>query len=172
VLAVVSVVGFIVVPSIEIVRYRMDGAVRGYAMALVAAQRLAVKQQHDVVLAFDTFNGRLRIHQDSNNNGAMDPGEAVRHVPLDDGVVFGAGSAPPLAGAVGPVTFTERQGGLPAFRFTRSGSASEEGTFYLTSERDGARGGHAADARSLHVDRATGRVTWFYFAAPSWVEGF
>lgn len=171
VLTVVSVMAYVAVPNIEIARFRMDGAVRGGMTALVSAQRLAVKRQHDVVVAFDTANRRLLIHQDRDNDGVADDGEPMRPVVFDEDVVYGLGGAPTMGGDTKVVTFTETHGDLPAVRFIRDGSASEEGAFYLTSRR-ALSGGFAKDSRAVRVDRATGRVTWYRHAPPSWVEGF
>lgn len=171
VLLVVGLLALIVVPNLEIVKFRMDGAVRGAAAALVAAQRQAVVRQHNVIVAFDTLNQALRIHQDRNNNGAVDSIEPVRTVAFDDGVVYGLGGAPALFGAE-TVGFTETQAGRPVVRFIRSGSASEEGHIYLTSERTADTGVYPKDTRALKVDRATGRVTWYYYDPTEWKEGF
>lgn len=171
VLLVVGLMALIVVPNLEIVKFRMDGAVRGAAAALVAAQRQAVVRQHNVIVAFDTLNQALRIHQDRNNNGAVDSIEPVRTVAFDDGVVYGLGGAPALFGA-GSVGFTQTQTGRPVVRFIRSGSANEEGHIYLTSERTAETGVYPQDTRALKVDRATGRVTWYYYDLNEWKEGF
>ncbi|MDX1676061.1 MAG: hypothetical protein R3314_14800 [Longimicrobiales bacterium] len=171
VLLVVSLLTLMVIPSIEVVKYRMDGAVRGAVAALVSAQRQAVVRQHNVIVAFDTANRRLRIHQDENNSGVIDTGEPVRTVPFDEGVVFGLGGAPALFGS-DVVGFTETQGGLPVVRFIRGGSASAEGHIYLTSERTAGTGLYPKDTRALKVDRATGRVTWYYYDPNEWRKGF
>lgn len=171
VLFVVSVMAYMVVPRIEIVRFRMDGAARGGMAAIVSAQRLAVQRQHEVAVVFDTTNQQLLIHEDANNDGVMDPGERVRPVAFDDGVVFGLGSASSMAGDAGVVTFEESTGGLPSMRFLRNGSASEDGAFYLTSGRAREQDGYATDSRALRIDRPTGRVTWFSYEPPEWVEG-
>ena len=173
VLVVVGVMSVLVIPRIEVVKYRMDGQARGMMAALVTAQRSAVKRQHDVVVAFDTTNHRIRIHEDANNNGAMDAGERTRHVPLDETVEFGLGGAPARSGGTAPsVSFTDLQGGLPVIRFRRSGSASQEGSFYITSQRSRRGPGYANDTRSVQVDRATGRVAWYYYESPDWRLGF
>ena len=130
-----------------------------------------MQRQHDVVVAFDTVSGSLRIHEDANNDGALNTGERVRHVVLDERVRFGVGSAPPRNGYVNAVTFTEEQGGLPAVRFRRSGSASQEGAFYLTSTRS-ADGENAQDTRAIEINRATGRSSWFYYDPPDWRQGY
>lgn len=172
VMAVVGVLGLVVVPSIEIVRFRMDGAARGSMAALVSAQRLAVQRQHDVTVAFDTARVRLLIHEDGNNNGVRDAGERVRRVALDEGVRFGPGAASALASQPEVVSFDEAFDGLPAFRFLRNGSASQEGGFYLTSGRSAAGGGYAEDGRAVRVDRATGRVVWYHYEDAEWKPGF
>ena len=172
VLTVVGLLTWIAVPRIEVERFRMDGATRGATAALVSAQRLAVKRQHDVVVAFDTASQRLLIHQDRDGDGSRDAGEPVRTVSLGEGVVFGLGDAPfPLANG-GAVSFTGSHGRLPAVRFIRDGSASEEGDFFLTSARSLRQGDHPADARRIHLDRATGRVTWYQYRSQRWTEAF
>lgn len=172
VMTIVGVVSLLVVPSIQVVPYRMDGSARGAMAALVSAQRLAVKRQHDVVVAFDTAHTGLLIHEDGNNNGVRDEGERVRPVMLGDGVHFGLGGAPARPGRAAAVSFDEALDGRPAFRFMRNGSASQEGSFYLTSGRAVARGDYAEDARSVQVERATGRVSWYHFEDGQWKPGF
>ena len=172
VLFMASALAYIAVPEIEIVRFKMDGAARGTMAALVSAQRLAVKRQHDVVVTFDEVNGRLMIHQDRDNDGSRDAGETIRVVPLEDGVMFGRGHAPALTSDPSPITFTEMQAGLPALRFIRNGSASEEGIFYLTSTRWERRPEFAKDTRAVRVERSTGRITWYAYRPPSWIENF
>ena len=172
VMFVISLLAYVAVPRIEIMRFKVDGAARGSVATLVAAQRLAVKRQHDVIVAFDTGRGRLFVHQDSDNDGVRDTGERVRAVSFEDQVVFGRGSASALGDQPGVVTFTERQDGLPVVRFIRNGSASEEGTFYLTSTRADRAGKFVKDSRAVQIDRSTGRVTWYRYEAPEWVEGY
>jgi len=171
VLLIVAVLSVILVPQIEIVKFKMDGATRGTVAALVASQRQAVVRQHDVIVAIDTVHRRLRIHQDRDNDGQVDTGEPIRQVPYDDGVVFGLGGAPALFEA-GSVGFTETQDGMPIIRFIRSGSAGEEGYLYLTSSRSVDTGQYPKDARAIQVDRATGRVTWYYYDPDEWEKGF
>lgn len=171
VLLLVSLLALFVVPYLEIVKFRMDGAARGAVAALVAAQRQAVVRQHDVIVAIDTAYRRLRIHQDRNNNGTVDSGEPVRTVPFDEGVVFGLGGAPSLLGS-DIVGFTDTQDGVPVVRFIRSGSAGEEGYFYLTSTRTADTSLYPKDTRAVKVDRATGRVTWYHYDGNQWEKGF
>ena len=172
VLVLVSILAYVTVPNIEIVRFKMDGAARGAMAAMVSAQRLAVKRQHDVAVMIDVEASLLRIHQDRDNSGTVDDGEPIRTVSFDEGVILGRGAAPALGGAAAAVTFTETQDGLPTVRFLRNGSASEDGVFFLTSERSVAGTEYAKDTRAIRLDRPTGRVTWYQYDPPEWEEGF
>jgi prepilin-type N-terminal cleavage/methylation domain-containing protein len=172
VLFILSILAWIVVPRIEVVKYRMDGSARGAVTTLLAAQRLAVQRQHDVAVAFDVAHDRFRIHEDGNNNGRVDPGERVRYVTLQSGVRFGLGSALALGSAESVVSFDTGEDGLPVVRFLRDGSASQEGTFYLTSTRGPGDSRFAGDSRAIQVNRATGRVTWFHYDPTGWKVGF
>lgn len=172
-MVVIGVMSVVVVPNIEILKYRMDGSIRGFATALVMAQRAAVNRQHDVVVSFDTSQRRIRIHEDGNNNGVVDADERVRYVTLEDGVRFGLGSAPSLSGGgSGAVNFPEAQDGLPAVRFHRSGSASAQGSFYLTSDRATGSSAYAKDTRAVQVERSTGRASWYSYDDSGWEQGF
>ena len=171
-MTIVGILAVIVVPNIAVWTFRMDGQTRGFVAALIAAQRSAVQRQHDVIVVFDTALQQIRIHEDRDNDGAPDPGERIRLVALDDGVRFGRGAAPArTATSTAAISFTETQNGLPLVRFRRNGSASEEGTFYLTSPRSG-MAEYAKDSRAIHVDRATGRATWFHYQEPAWKQGY
>ena len=173
VMLVVGILGYLVVPNMEIVKYRMDGAIRGYTAALVMAQRAAVQRQHDVAVIFDTAQQRIRIHEDANNDGVIDAGERVRPVVLSEGVLFGVGAAPyRSASHSAAVTFTQTTAdGAPVVRFQRTGSATEHGTIYVTSDRWIRGDKYAGDTRSLDIDRATGRISWYYYDPPQWEQG-
>lgn len=149
-------------PRVNLSRTRTEAAVHTVASALMAAQRAAVSSQHDVVVAFDAAQGRMRIHHDVDGDGVMDAGERVRWEVLGRGVTFGRGTAGTMAQlGSGPVSFTRTQGGLRAVTFSRSGSASEEGGAYLATA--GAAVPPATASRAVVVDRATGRaVAWRY----------
>lgn len=164
-------VGF-AAPRIDFARFEIQGAVQRVSTTLMAAQRAAIKRQHDVIVAFDVENGLIRVHEDGDNNGVIDAGESVRYVELGEAIVFGRAGA-----GVGPigeddVSFSRTQDGLPVVVFHRNGSASEEGGFYITSRRAMVTGTRPEDAHAIQVDRATGRVSWFRYAPPNWGRGF
>jgi prepilin-type N-terminal cleavage/methylation domain-containing protein len=174
-LIVMVVIGLIVAfaaPKIDFVKYRLESAMQGVGMTLLATERQAITQQHDIVLMFDAPNGVIHILDDANNNGRQDPGERERGVALAEGVVFSRAAAPPRPMGPGPVTFTKVVNGLPALVFHRDGSASEAGGFYLTSVRAVTSGAHLNDTRAIELERATGRATWYRYGPPTWQRAF
>ncbi|MGH6690916.1 MAG: pilus assembly FimT family protein [Gammaproteobacteria bacterium] len=168
VVIILGIVAAIVAPRIDLGRYGVESAMRGAGVTLLAAQRQAVTQQHDVIVQFDLANHALRIHDDRDNDADVDPGERVRVVPLGEQIVFGRGSAPVGAIGAGPVSFTKTIGGMPALVFRRNGSASQFGGFYLTSQRAINSGTHAEDARCVVIEPATGRLSWYRYGPPLW----
>ncbi len=175
VLAMIGIVAAIAAPGLDFTRYRVDSAMQGIGTTLLVAQRLAVTRQHDVIVRFDVPGAALMVHEDADNDGAVDPGERVRRFPLGEHIVFGraGASAGPIPGSGSEVTFTRRVDGMPAVIFHRNGSASEAGGFYLTSKRAVLNPGHEADARAVEVERGTGRASWYrYTSTGTWVRGF
>ncbi|MDB4949807.1 MAG: hypothetical protein JWM27_2456 [Gemmatimonadetes bacterium] len=172
VLVLLGILATLALPRLDVTGYRSDAALHSVGTLLLSAQRAAVMKQHAVVVAFDVTGRRIRVHDDLNDNGAIDAGEGIRWEPLDDGMVFGQGSAPAAAVGAGPVTFTKRQTSWPAVTFLRNGSAGEEGGVYLTSRRAVTAGGRPRDARLVTVARATGRPSWLSYASGSWKTEF
>ena len=170
VIALMGLVMAFALPKLDFSAYRINGAVRGASALMARAQRLAVTEQADVNVLFDTAHAAIRIHEDVNNNNAVDPGERVRSYPLGEGVVYGLGGAP-VHTYPSPVSFTRQLNGMPELIFRRDGSASENGGFYLTTTQavNAARPG---DARAVELTRATGRVDWFRYDGTQWVRKF
>ena len=172
VMVVIGIMVAMVAPKLDVTRYQVESAMQGIGTTLLAAQRLAVTRQYDVIVSFDVANNQLLIHEDANNDGVVGATEHVRKVLLGDKVVFGLGAAPARPMGAGPVTFVKNVGGLKAVVFHRGGSSSEQGGFYMTSQRAATLGGYASDTRAVEIERATGRATWWRYSAPSWIRGF
>ena len=172
VLVVIGIVVGLAAPKIDVMKYRVESAMQGVGTALLAVERQAITQGHDVIVMFDVPNNLIRIHDDANNNGIVDPGERVRGLPLGEGIVFGRAGVTPRPMGPAAVNFTKVVAGLPAVVFHRDGSASEAGGFYLTSLRAATNGVHLDDTRAVELERATGRALWFKYGAGNWVEAF
>jgi prepilin-type N-terminal cleavage/methylation domain-containing protein len=174
-LIVMVVIGLVVAfaaPKVDFVRFRLESAMQGVGMTLLATERQAITQQHDIILTFDVPNGVIHILDDANDNGRQDTGEREHGIALAEGVVFGRAGAPPRPMGPGPVTFTKLVNGMPALVFHRDGSASEAGGFYLTSVRAVTSGAHVNDTRAIEMERATGRASWYRYGPPAWRPAF
>lgn len=162
----------IALPRVNIEGARVNATIRSLTAALAVAQRLAVTEQHNVIVAFDSASSRIRVHSDDNNNGLMDGNERVTSTPLGEGVIFARGAAPALTytnGSTGngSLNFTRTSTGYPAIVFRRDGSASENGGFYLTTKK-GAASGNTNWSRAAEVVRSSGRALWYSYASGSW----
>lgn len=173
VMIMMGIIATIALPRLDLRGIRMNSAARQVNMTMLAAQRTAIQKQHNVVVAFDTINQWIRVHEDADNDLAMDNGELVRTIPLPEGSRFGLGGATARAIGAAPVTFLKTQAGLPAVTFSRAGTASEIGGFYLSSPNAGVNG-RPSDARAFEVERATGRTERFEWVAATntWRRAF
>jgi len=174
VLVIIGLVVAFAAPKIDVTKFRVQSSMNGIGLTLMAAERQAITQQHDVILMFDVTNSKISILDDANNNGVADAGERLRGIPLGEGIVFGRSSAVARPMGPGPITFTKVVNGMPALVFHRDGSGSEAGGFYLTSIRAATSATHLDDTRSIELERATGRASWWKYspASSTWVRAF
>jgi prepilin-type N-terminal cleavage/methylation domain-containing protein len=168
-LAIIAIIAAVALPQLDFQRYRMDGATRSLSGLLARAQILAVKNQSNVNVVFDVANQRVMMHEDDNNDNAVNNNERVRYYPLGETVVYGTGPAPTRVFTPAPVTFTRAQAGMPEIVFRRDGSASENGAIYITS-LNAATTGRSKDARSVETVMATGRIEWFKYTGSTWAR--
>lgn len=174
VIALITVITATALPKVNYTAYRVDSGARALRAAMQRAETYAVASQHNMLVAVDVPNGEMYVIEDSNNNQAVDPGEHVVGIPLQDGVIF---AAPPAgstwAGAPAPsgpltgstlITLTVKGNALPGFVFRCDGASSSTVQLYLTSKR-----ALVDDYRGINVTQATGRTDWYKDQAGSWV---
>jgi type II secretory pathway pseudopilin PulG len=171
VIVLIGLVAMFGVPKLNFSGYRVNGAVRGVTALVARAQRLAITDQYNVNFLFDVANNQVKIHEDANNDNAIQGTERVRVYPLGEGVVFGHNGAPVRLYTADKVSFTRTQNGLPEIIFRRDGSASENGGFYITTTT-ALNSSRPQDSRSIEVTRATGRAEWYQYNGSSWIKKF
>ncbi len=172
-LVVMGLIGGIaafVAPLIDADKFRMDAASLEVSTAIHAAQRKGVLRGHNVNMAFDTVNGRIYVHMDSNNDRSLQSDEQLTVIPLADDVAFGNGGAPTRSKGAKAATFSADVSGNPALRFYRNGSSNEEGIIYLTSKRSRYSRSFPQDTRAVEIERSTGRVSCFTYKSGSWAS--
>lgn len=165
VLTVIGILASIAFWTVDVSEMRLDAASREMGFTLLAAQNKAVLRQYDVVVRFDTQHGRIRVMEDVDGNGLIEPDEPVSEWHVPGGVEFGRGSVPKLPFGEAAVTFRERDGN-PELVFHRSGSVSQWGGIYLRTIRPGRDGRERV--RAIEVDRGTGRLTWWRHTPRGW----
>jgi prepilin-type N-terminal cleavage/methylation domain-containing protein len=171
VLAIIGIVAAVALPKMNLTGTKTSGAVRNVTSLVSLAQRRAVTNQFNVNMLFDLSDNAIRLHDDEDNDNSIDANERVRRYELGDGVAFGQGGAPARPNGAGPVTFTRMMGSTPELIFRRDGSASENGTIYLTT-LNAAAAGRTQDARAVEVVRATGRAEWYRYTGTAWQRNY
>ena len=171
VIVLIALVAAFGLPKLNFSGYRINGAVRGTTALIARAQRMAVTDQYNVNVLFDVPNNQIKMHEDANDDNAIQSGERVRVYPLGEGVVFGRNNAPVRFYSTATVSFTRTQNGMPEIIFRRDGSASENGGLYITTTT-ATKSNRPQDARSIEVIRATGRVEWYQYSGSSWIKKF
>ncbi len=174
-IVIMGIILALAIPRLNLDGYKVSAAVRGVTAGLSYAQRLAVSLQSDVRVGFDGANRRLRIHEDTNDDGIINNNERVTYINLDEGVTFGRGAAPAITysnGVAGPLTFNfvQTQAGLPVVIFRRDGTASENGGFYLNTIKSMAAG-VTGSVRAGEIIRSSGRIIWYSYATGAWTRG-
>jgi prepilin-type N-terminal cleavage/methylation domain-containing protein len=174
VIALITVITATALPKVNYTAYRVDSGARALRAAMQRAETFAVASQHNMLIAVDVPNGEMYVVEDANNNLAVDPGEHIVGIPLQDGVKFAAppttstwAGAPAAAGALTGttlITVTVHGNALPGFVFRCDGAASSDAQLYLTSKRQ-----LVDDYRGINVTQATGRSDWYKDQAGSWV---
>ncbi len=172
VLGLIGAIVAIALPRFDRTRMNVDAQAQALRSVLVMAQRTAITRGCDVVVAFDTAGRWIRVQEDPDGDLVLDPGEVWNTTQLEGDIVFGRGSAPVLKpGRTPPISFSARQSGRAVLVFHRDGSASEQGTIYLSSRRSGDVA-YATDARAMDVVRATGRVEAYQSTGTGWKRTF
>lgn len=166
--SVLAIVSAVTLPKFDTGRWKADAAQRTLRGALQQAQRLAIQNQFDVVVGFDTTNGRIRIAEDSTNDRRIQASERRRWVSLEPGARFATppAAAPETVGdrAVAGTTIDEVDG-LPSITFYRNGAASSDAGVYLRTTHRG-----RDDLRAVTVVQSTGRTAAWRWRGTAWED--
>jgi hypothetical protein len=151
-----GVIAAMTVPRLNISAYRSDAAAQQVRSVFQTAQRTSLTRQYDVIVSVDTVKGGLRIAEDANNNGSIEPGEWKFWRPPGEGNRFAVPptgvNTPTVSAAVVGGTL-KNVDGLPSVIFHRDGSASSDAEVYMTSAYK-----DRTDFRAITLTRATGRT--------------
>jgi prepilin-type N-terminal cleavage/methylation domain-containing protein len=167
VVTVVGVVAGFAAPYASSAQFQSDAAARKVHTTLMAAERLAIARQHDVVVSFDTVGHTVRTLEDGDGDGKVDLGERVTWQPLGDNVYFAAppSALPGSTRATVSGAALRALDGMPSVTFKRNGAASTNVEVYVAA---GSRG--RPFYRAVAVTQATGRPEWFRWLGDHWKD--
>jgi prepilin-type N-terminal cleavage/methylation domain-containing protein len=164
VLTIAGIVTGMAIPKINISSYRSDAAAQQVRSVFTTAQRTSLTRQYDVIVSVDTVKGGLRIAEDRNNNGLIEPalGETKFWRPPGEGNRF---SVPPFSLANNAIKSSvigsnlKLVDNMPSILFHRDGSASTDAEIYVSSAYK-----NRIDYRAITLIRSTGRADAYRLA--------
>lgn len=135
---------------------------------LMLAKTSAVKNNNNVIVAFDSSSNTYQIHDDSNSDGVEDAGETIKSVALENGMGFGFN--PSLLDVDGNVLSSaiSLEGGSTV-TFTPRGEASSSGGVYVIPLVD--MGKDNSRMRAISIVGATGGLELLKYSdsvSPPW----
>ena len=149
-------------------KHEINGQAQKVYFDLMLARTSAVKNNNLVRVTFNTTSHTYTIHDDTNDDGTQDSGEAVKSVALENDINFAYNTGiTDIDGNTisAPVSF----GGSQVVTFDSRGQASASGSVFLLHTSD--IGSTNDRARSISVLQATGAVDyWTYDGSitPTW----
>jgi prepilin-type N-terminal cleavage/methylation domain-containing protein len=93
VMALIGLIAAFAIPKLDFTRYRVNAAARDVVSRLNLAQRLAVTNQSNVNVMFNTDQQSITLHEDTDNDNQIDNGERQRTYPIGEGAVYGIGAS-------------------------------------------------------------------------------
>jgi type IV fimbrial biogenesis protein FimT len=169
-LAIIGIISAIAVPNFSKwkEKHQINGQAQKVYFDLMLARTSAVKNNNDVRVTFDITGETYNVHDDTNNDGIEDAGEALKSVILEENIqfAFNAGILDIDNNAVSSaVSFS----GSQTVVFDSRGQASASGSVFMLHASD--IGKTSDRARSISVLKATGGVDfWSYDSSvsPTW----
>lgn len=149
-------------------KHEINGQAQKVYFDLMLARTNAVKNNNLVRVDFNTTSHTYTIHDDTNENGSQDSGEAVKSVTLENDVNFAynTGMTDVDGNAVNAaVSF----GGSTTVTFDSRGQSSSSGSVFMLHTND--IGNTNDRARYISVLQATGAVDYWVYdgsSSPTW----
>lgn len=165
VISLIAVVAGFAMPRLNYSGFRLDANVRVVRAVFQQAWRGSIQKQHDMLVSLDTVGKRIRLLEDTNNDGIRNIGERFTWRPLEEGAKFDV----PASGVAGPVSSSVSGAGvrtletMPTVIFRRNGSTSGDVEVYLSVIYRGVK-----EFRGVTVSQATGRTEWFRRVNSAW----
>lgn len=149
-------------------KHQINGQSQKVYFDLMLARTVAVKNNNDVRVTFNSTSNTYKVHDDTNSNGTEDSNEPLKSVNLEENVQFAFNNG--ITDIDGnTVSAAISFAGSQTVTFNSRGQASASGSVFMLHEND--IGITSNRARSISVLKATGAVDyWSYDAtvSPTW----
>lgn len=168
VFVLIGIVAGFAVTRVNITGYRMDSNIRLLQNALIGAQQTAITRNVNVQVMFDAGQQRVRILQDTDNNGTSDAGETLIYRALDNAKFLTPATTIDGALAIyltGPGVIETGNPLQRAVRFSPNGSLSGDVVLYI-----GSTSARPDDMRALTISGATGRTAFWSHGGGAWAQ--
>jgi len=168
VIVLIGIVAGFAVSRVNITGYRMDSNIRLLQNALIGAQQTAITKNVNVQVMFDATSHRVRILQDTDNDGTVSMSETVTYRALDNARFLTPATT--IDGAL-PIYLTGPgviETGNPlqrAIRFSPNGALTGDVVLYIGSSSD-----RPDDMRGLTIVGATGRTGFWSHGGGVWAQ--
>ena len=168
VVVLIGIVAGFAISRVNITGYRMDSNIRLLQNALIGAQQTAITKNTYVQVMFDATQRRVRILQDTDNNGAVGVSETIIYRALDNASFRTPTTT--VDGALGiyltgPGVIETGNPLQRAIRFAPNGALSGDVVLYIGSTSD-----RPNDMRALTIIGATGRTGFWSHGGGAWVR--
>jgi prepilin-type N-terminal cleavage/methylation domain-containing protein len=168
VMVLIGIVAGFAVSRVNVTGYRMDSNIRLLQNALIGAQQTAITRNTHVQVMFDATQHRVRILQDTDNDGTVGVSETVVYRALDNARFLTPATT--LDGALaiyltGPGVIETGNPLQRAIRFAPNGSLSGDVVLYIGSTSD-----RPDDMRALTIVGATGRTGFWSHGGGAWAQ--
>jgi Tfp pilus assembly protein FimT len=169
VMALIAIIAGFALPKWDRLPSQADAGMRLVRGSLALAQRMAVQHQHDMVVSFDAAGHRIRIGEDSTEDGHVEAAERDSWESFETPARLVSPSSPVPGSATGlgiAGPGVRMVDGLPSVIFRRNGAASGDVVVYVGAVR-----GTRTELRAVTVLHSTGRNDSWRYARGSWTQG-
>lgn len=168
VMVLIGIVAGFAVSRVNITGYRMDSNIRLLQNTLIGAQQTAITKNVNVQVMFDATSHRVRVLQDTDNDGTVSVSETVSYRALDNAKFLTPATTVDAALPIylsGPGVIETGNPLQRAIRFGPNGALSGDVVLYIGSTSD-----RPNDMRALTITGATGRTGFWSHGGGSWVQ--
>lgn len=164
---IIAILSSVAIPSFStwLSKHRADSEATRLYFNLMASKQRAIRNNSTVIVTFSPGTSSYSIHDDLNENGAVDVGESVNVIILDNDNNMVFGNVPGVLGVWGAaITNSISLNGSNSVSFFSAGRADRSGAIYLIPSGD-LPISKLENQRAIKIIQATGNLEVMKFKA-------